>query len=75
MFGTLQIMQGAIVAAKLKLYRPEIVVRPAVDRFRVLDFFQAHAIFRAAEPTKEGLKREIERHLERSTPLSKEGGG
>jgi len=74
-FGTLQIMQGAIVAAKLKLHRPEIVVRPAVDRFRVLDFFQAHAIFRAAEPTKEGLKREIERHLERSTPLSKEGGG
>src|SRR3954462_15474524 len=38
MFGTLQIMQGAIVAAKLKLHRPEIVVRPAVDRFRVLDF-------------------------------------
>jgi NTE family protein len=75
MFGTLQIMQGAIVAAKLKLHRPEIVVRPAVDRFRVLDFFQAHAIFRAAEPTKEELKREIERHLERSTPLSKEGGG
>jgi hypothetical protein len=28
------------VEAKLKLYRPEIVVRPAVDRFRVLDFFQ-----------------------------------
>jgi NTE family protein len=28
MFGTLQIMQGAIVEAKLKLYRPEIVVRP-----------------------------------------------
>ena len=49
-------MQGAIVAAKLKLHRPEIVVRPAVDRFRVLDFFQAHAIFRAAEPTKEGLR-------------------
>jgi len=41
----------------------------------MLDFFQAHAIFRAAELTKEGLKREIERHLERSTPLSKEGGG
>ena len=40
MFGALQIMQAAIVEAKLKLYRPEIVVRPAVDRFRVLDFFR-----------------------------------
>ena len=49
MFGTLQIMQAAIVAAKLKIYRPEIVVRPAVDRFRVLDFFDARAILAAAD--------------------------
>ena len=63
MFGTLQIMQGAIVAAKLKIYRPEIVVRPAVDRFRVLDFLDARAILVAAAPAKEALKREIERHL------------
>ena len=64
MFGTLQIMQGAIVEAKLKLYRPEIVVRPAVDRFRVLDFFQARAILAAAEPAKDALKREVARHFE-----------
>jgi NTE family protein len=63
MFGALQIMQGAIVAAKLKIYRPEIVVRPVVDRFRVLDFFEARAILAAAEPVKDELKRELERHL------------
>jgi NTE family protein len=63
MFGTLQIMQGAIVAAKLKIYRPQILVRPAVDRFRVLDFFDARAILSAAAPAKDELKREIERHL------------
>ena len=63
MFGTLQIMQGAIVAAKLKIYRPEIVVRPAVDRFRVLDFFDARAILAAAEPVKDELKRELQRHM------------
>jgi NTE family protein len=63
MFGSLQIMQAAIVAAKLKIYRPEIVVRPAVDRFRVLDFFEAPAILSAAEPAKDDLKRELERHL------------
>jgi NTE family protein len=56
-------MQAAIVAAKLKIYRPEIVVRPAVDRFRVLDFFEARAILSAAEPAKDDLKRELERHL------------
>jgi NTE family protein len=63
MFGALQIMQGAIVAAKLKIYRPEIVVRPAVDHFRVLDFFDARAIVAAADPVKDELKRELERHL------------
>ena len=63
MFGTLQIMQGAIVAAKLKIYRPEILVRPVVDRFRVLDFFNAHAILSATEPFKDELKRELERHF------------
>jgi NTE family protein len=63
MFGTLQIMQGAIVAAKLKIYRPEIIVRPAVERFRVLDFFDARAILSAAEPTRDELKRELARHF------------
>ena len=63
MFGTLQLMQGAIVAAKLKIYRPEIVVRPPVERFRMLDFFDARAILAAAEAAKDALKRELERHL------------
>ena len=75
MFGTLQIMQGAIVEAKLKLYRPEIVLRPAVDRFRVLDFFQARAILAAAEPAKEALKREIARHFEGHRPSPHAGRG
>ena len=63
MFGTLQIMQGAIVAAKLKIYRPAIVVRPAVDRFRILDFFEGSAILAAAAPVKDELKRELARHV------------
>src|SRR3954464_15228695 len=73
MFGTLQIMQAAIVEAKLKLYRPEIVLRPAVDRFRVLDFLQARAILAAAEPAKEALKREIERHMEHALRFGTHG--
>jgi NTE family protein len=68
MFGTLQIMQGAIVAAKLKIYRPEIVVRPAVNRFRVLDFFEARAVLSAADAVKDELKRELARHFQKPLP-------
>ena len=66
MFGTLQIMQAAIVAAKLKSGRPDIVVRPEVSQYRVLDFLKARAILAAAEPVKDELKRRIERHLGRA---------
>jgi len=62
-FGTIQIMQGAITAAKLKIYRPQIVVTPDVSRFRALDFFEIKAILAASEPAKDELKRELERHI------------
>src|SRR5208282_6605298 len=59
MFGAAQIMQGAITAQKLKLRAPDILVRPMVEQFRVLDFFQAARILRAAEPAKEDIKRKL----------------
>lgn len=62
--GTIQIMQSAINAAKLKIYRPQVVLIPDVSRFRALDFFEAPAILAAAEPAKDELKRELARHLE-----------
>ena len=49
MFGAAQIMQGAITAQKLKVRAPDILVRPKVEQFRVLDFFRAAQILRAAE--------------------------
>jgi NTE family protein len=64
LFGSLQILQASLVEAKLKIYRPQVLVRPQVDAFRILDFFEARAIFLASEPAKEALKREIARHLE-----------
>lgn len=59
MFGAAQIMQGAITAQKLKLRAPDILVRPMVEQFRVLDFFRAAQILRAAEPDKEAIKKGI----------------
>jgi NTE family protein len=64
MFGAAQIMQGAITAQKLKLRAPEILVRPTVEQFRVLDFFRAGQILRAAEPAKEEIKRALAARFE-----------
>lgn len=61
--GTIQIMQSAIVAAKLRHRSPRIVLTPAVLPYRALDFFEAKAIFAAAEPVKDELKRELDAAL------------
>ncbi len=59
MFGAAQIMQGAIPAEKLKMRSPDILVRPGVEQFGVLDFLRASQILRAAEPAKDELKRQL----------------
>ena len=56
MFGAAQIMQGAITAKKIKLRAPNVLARPRVEHFAVLDFFRASRILRAAESSKEELK-------------------
>ncbi len=64
MFGAAQIMQGAITAQMLKASQPHALLRPDLDRFRVLDFFAAQQIFAAAEPIKDEIKRAVERAME-----------
>src|SRR5580698_6467769 len=64
MFGAAQIMQGAITAQKLKLRAPDVLVRPMVEQFRVLDFFRAAQILRAAESAKEEIKRKVAAQFE-----------
>jgi NTE family protein len=56
MFGAAQIMQGAITAQKIKLRPPDILIRPKVEQFGLLDFFRAGHILRAAESSKDELK-------------------
>jgi NTE family protein len=56
MFGAAQIMQGTITAQKMKRGRPDVVIRPKVEEFGLLDFFRAGQILRAAEASKEELK-------------------
>jgi len=61
--ATLNIMGCAIVAAKLALKPPDIVIRPRVGIFRTLDFYQATAILRAANAVKAEIKEQLERLL------------
>lgn len=63
MFGALQILMNTLVAEKLKERVPDILIRPPVERFRVLDFLKARDIIPAAEPIKHELKRRLGRIL------------
>jgi len=55
---------NAITAEKIKHGAPDLVVRPRVGAFRALDFLQASAILRAAEPVKVELKEKLGALLE-----------
>jgi NTE family protein len=64
MFGAAQIMQGAITAQKLKARPPDMLIRPPVQQFRVLEFFRAAQILRACEIAKEDFKRSLAETIE-----------
>jgi NTE family protein len=59
LFSAIQIMGHTIVAEKLKSGPPDIVIRPNVGTFRLLDFFKVSAILRAAD----GVKAEVKERL------------
>jgi NTE family protein len=59
LFGAAQIMQAAIVAARTQAHPPDMLVKPGVGNFGVLDFFKARHILEAAAPTIAWLKTEL----------------
>ena len=56
---TVLVMGNAITAEKVKHGAPDLMVRPKVGSFRALDFLQASAILRAAEPVKDEVKEKL----------------
>jgi NTE family protein len=64
LLATVLVMGNAITAEKIKHRAPDLVVRPRVGAFRALDFLQASAILRAAEPAKVELKEKLAALLE-----------
>jgi NTE family protein len=62
---TVLVMGSAITREKLKHGAPDLIVRPKVGTFRTLDFLQASAILRAAEPVKAEVKERLGALLKR----------
>ncbi|MBN8242269.1 patatin-like phospholipase family protein [Nitratireductor aquimarinus] len=60
MFGASQLMMMSIIAMKLEHGRPDILIRPPVSRFRVLDFMKVEAILGETERIRDELKRAVE---------------
>ena len=59
LFGSIQIMQQAIVRQELRARRPDIYIKPELSDFRTLDFYKVDRIYREAQTAKEELKREL----------------
>ncbi|MDK1488697.1 patatin-like phospholipase family protein [Sinorhizobium sp. 7-81] len=64
LFGASQLMMQSIIAMKMKAGAPDILLRPDVGRFRVLDFFRAHEILAATTGTREQVKRALSERIE-----------
>ena len=69
MFGTAQLILQTIVREKLKNRRPDVLVRPDINAFRVLDFLKADAVLKAADPVKEQVKQEVAAALEKADSI------
>jgi NTE family protein len=64
MFGATQLLMQSIIANKLTQCSPDILIRPPVSRFRVLDFMKIDAVMAETEAVKDEVKRAVEAALE-----------
>src|SRR5690606_24713936 len=64
MFGATQLMMQSIITNKLKRCRPDILIRPPVSRYRVLDFMKVDALMAETASVKDEVKRAIEAAIE-----------
>ncbi len=61
--GSNQITMRSVMHEKLKISAPDILIRPDIGRFRVLEFYKIDEIFAASEPAKDEFKRACEAAL------------
>jgi NTE family protein len=63
LFGASQLMMQSIIAMKMKAGAPDILLRPDVGRYRVLDFLRAKELLAATQETKEQVKRALSERI------------
>lgn len=56
LLATVVVMGSAITAEKIKHGAPDLMLRPRVGAYRLLDFLRASAILRASDPIKADMK-------------------
>ncbi|HUG61688.1 MAG TPA: patatin-like phospholipase family protein [Methylomirabilota bacterium] len=59
-FGASQILMQSITTQKVGKRPPDILARPSVDAFKVLDFLKVAAIIKATAPIRDDIKRELD---------------
>jgi NTE family protein len=59
LFGASQLMMQSIIAMKMKAHPPDILLRPDVSRFRVMDFLKAQEVLTLSAGVKDQLKRAL----------------
>lgn len=66
-FGASQILMQSITTEKLRHDQADILLKPDINQFRVLDFLKAAAVLKAADPIKDEVKRGLDTLLNAST--------
>jgi NTE family protein len=71
--GSAQITVHSIVREKLKSGAPDVLLRPRVNHYRVLDFYKMDEMFRDVEPSKEEFKRLLAARMEAAAKIGAGG--
>ncbi|MBP0616711.1 patatin-like phospholipase family protein [Jiella mangrovi] len=64
MIGASQLTMQSIIDTKLMISPPDLLFRPAVSSYGVLDFLRSREILEATDGLRDEAKRAIERHVE-----------
>ncbi|MDG4896844.1 patatin-like phospholipase family protein [Mesorhizobium sp. WSM4976] len=65
MYGASQLMMQSIIANKLQQSRPDILIRPKVSKYRVLDFLKIEALMAETAEIKDEMKRAVDKAVAR----------
>jgi NTE family protein len=68
--GAAQLLMESLASAKFQLAPPDLLFRPPVGRFHVLDFLKAREILEACTAEKDTLKRRLTRLIDSPTLLA-----